>query len=357
MDGFYLISKSESPKKNTVLAGFAILGLAALVGLFMIVNTPNHESTILSQYKTEEQEFTDYMIKFNKNYNTDEEYLKRFKIFRENSAFIRVHNSLDKDWTLGINQFVDMTLDEFREIYLSNEITVPEEEETEDFHREHYENVEAPTSIDWRSKGAVQGVKYQGQCGGCWSFSTVSAVESSWFIAGHGLPDLSEQQLLDCGGPFGNYGCAGGNIVYGFSYVQKYGLTSESIYPYQAATKTCNTSKQSQKIASIKYVVKVTANDPNALMAAVAVAPVSIGAQADQAAWMYYKGGIVTGSCGIVLNHAVNIVGYNNGNNPPYWIVRNSWGSWWGENGYIRIAISGGNGICGVNMMPMYPVS
>jgi len=92
-------------------------------------------------------------------------------------------------------------------------------------------------------------------------------------------------------------------------------------------------------------------------MSAVSVSPVAIAVEADQAAWMQYKSGIVTGSCGALLNHAVNVVGYDNGNNPPYWIIKNSWGSWWGEKGYIRILISSGAGICGVNSMPHYAVS
>jgi len=92
-------------------------------------------------------------------------------------------------------------------------------------------------------------------------------------------------------------------------------------------------------------------------MSANAIAVVSVGVQGDQPAWQLYRSGIVTGNCGIILDHAVAIVGYNDGNNPPYWIVKNSWGSWWGEKGYIRIMISNGNGVCGINMMPMYVVS
>jgi len=99
----------------------------------------------------------------------------------------------------------------------------------------------------------------------------------------------------------------------------------------------------------------VTANNQNSLLNAVALRPVSVSVQADQDVFQFYKSGVVTGSCGTNLNHAVNIVGYNTTTDPQYWIVRNSWGTWWGEKGYIRILVSGGSGVCGINMFPMYP--
>lgn len=162
--------------------------------------------------------------------------------------------------------------------------------------------------------------------------------------------------MVDCAGGYGNSGCFGGNLVYSYPYVRDYGLTSSAIYPYKAKLGTCNKTLQSQPVARIKNSFFVTPNNPDALLNAVSIRPISIAVQADQAAWQYYRSGIVTGSCGTYLNHAVNIVGYNNINNPRFWIVRNSWGSWWGEKGYIRILISGGNGVCGVNMLPLYGV-
>jgi len=135
------------------------------------------------------------------------------------------------------------------------------------------------------------------------------------------------------------------------------GLTTETNYPYKAVQGKCNTALQAQVAAKISSYSTVPANQPNALMAAVAMKPVSIAVQANQAAWQLYFGGIVSSDCGTALDHGVLIVGYDNTNNPPYWIVKNSWGPSWGEQGYIRIAISSGSGVCGINMSPSYPVA
>jgi len=137
--------------------------------------------------------------------------------------------------------------------------------------------------------------------------------------------------------------------------VKAKGLALESTYPYKGKQNSCNTTAQGMEVAKISNAYLVTANNFDSLLNAVAVRPVSVSVEADQSVWQLYKGGVVTGSCGTNLDHAVNIVGYNTTANPQYWIVRNSWGTWWGESGYIRILISSGSGVCGINMFPMYP--
>ncbi|CAG9322043.1 unnamed protein product [Blepharisma stoltei] len=355
MDSFYLADREQTTtKKRKVLLALSLTTLIGIIGTVCLLNTPSSQLA-LYQYTLEEQEFQKYMEDYGKSYSSHNEYLIRFKNFRENTAFIRVHNMLGRDWTLGVNQFADMSFEEFGQVYLSNSYEVPtlKPEEIEPFDP----LLEIPSSVDWRAKGAVTPIKNQGSCGSCWAFSTASGVESIWFISGHPLISLSEQQMVDCAGPWGNYGCYGGNIVYSYPYVVQKGLTTGAAYPYKAAQGSCNTSLESQPAARIKNAYFVQANDYQALLNAVSIRPVSVAVQADQAAWTYYKGGIVTGSCGTSLNHAVNIVGYNIANNPNYWIVRNSWGTWWGESGYIRIKVSSGYGICGINMMPLYPVA
>lgn len=290
------------------------------------------------------------MGRFGKTYATEEEYLTRFKIFRDNAAFARVHNSQGKSWSLGVNEFADLTFAEFKSIYTPfyfethhpNPVAAPE-------------NLEIPTTVDWRTKGAVTPVKNQGQCGSCWSFSTTGAVEGAWFLAGHTLTSLSEQELIDCSESYGNHGCEGGLMTSAFKYVMNKGLTTEANYPYTAKNGSCQDAKVKQAVARISTYHNVTPDSSNALLAAVANQPVSVAVEADQSAWQLYTGGIVTSNCGTKLDHGVLIVGYNTSNSPPYWIVKNSWGASWGEQGYIRIGIQDGKGICGINMTPSYP--
>lgn len=242
-------------------------------------------------------------------------------------------------------------MEEFRKIFLPYEYPMIE---TSDYIVE--DNTDYPTSLDWRQKGAVVGIKYQGNCGSCWSFSTAASVESAWFIYGNPLVSLSEQALVDCSTSYGTYGCQGGNYYAGFKYTMRYGLPLQTTYPYKAVQQTCNTTLQMKTAAKISNFVYVQSGSSSAMLNAVASRPISVAVQADQPVWQLYTGGVVTSNCGTNLNHAVNIVGYNTTTNPPFWIVRNSWGTWWGEKGYIRIGISDGNGVCGINIQPAYPV-
>ncbi|CAG9313006.1 unnamed protein product [Blepharisma stoltei] len=212
--------------------------------------------------------------------------------------------------------------------------------------------------FDWRTKGAVTPVENQGQCSGSgWAFSATGAVEGTWFLAGHTLVSLSEQELVDCSTSYGNSGCNGGLVTNVFKFAMKYGLTTEAIYPYSAKSGQCQTSLESQATATISSYSIVPANNPKALMQAVLTKPVSVAVQADQTLWQHYTGGIVTSDCGTNLDHAVLIVGFDTTSHPGNWIVKNSWGTGWGDQGYIYIAISDGKGVCGINMTPSYPIA
>eukprot|EP00358_Blepharisma_japonicum_P004823 CAMPEP_0202942338 /NCGR_PEP_ID=MMETSP1395-20130829/2497_1 /ASSEMBLY_ACC=CAM_ASM_000871 /TAXON_ID=5961 /ORGANISM="Blepharisma japonicum, Strain Stock R1072" /LENGTH=353 /DNA_ID=CAMNT_0049638439 /DNA_START=614 /DNA_END=1675 /DNA_ORIENTATION=- len=353
MERMYFSDKPESSNKKKIVLG--ALALVAIVGVVATVALYSNDSTryALRQYEIDEQEFFGFIAKYNKVYDSIDEFNARFKIFRDNLAYARVFNTLGKSYLLGMTQFSDLTHDEFKARYTPNSYAPSEEEPTADYNPD----LAVPTSVDWRAKGAVTGVKNQGDCGSCWSFSTTGAVEGTWFLAGHTLVSLSEQELMDCSTSYGNNGCDGGLMTNAFKFVMKNGLTTEANYPYKGKTGSCNTSLESQVAAKISSYAVVTANNQNALMQAVASRPVSIAVEADQAAWQSYTGGIVTSGCGTNLDHGVLIVGYNNANSPPYWIVKNSWGASWGEQGYIRIAIEGGKGICGINMNPSYPIA
>jgi len=145
---------------------------------------------------------------------------------------------------------------------------------------------------------------------------------------------------------------------YAFEYVIKNGLVLESTYPYTATTNQCQSSLVTPAAATIQGFTNVAVNNPVALMTSVASQPISVAVQANQYVWQYYKQGIITKNCGTELDHGVLIVGYNNtqtNGSIPYWIVKNSWGTDWGMEGYLYIEIKAKEGVCGINMSPSYP--
>ncbi|KAJ4974678.1 hypothetical protein NE237_007852 [Protea cynaroides] len=286
---------------------------------------------------------------------------KRFNVFKENVKYIHEFNKEDNPYKLKLNKFGDMTNFEFRSTYASSKIEHHSmmrgpTRGTGGFMYENFENV--PTSIDWRTKGAVAPIKNQGQCGSCWAFSTVVGVEGINQIKTKKLVTLSEQELVDCSTE--NSGCNGGLMDYGYEFVKSNGgLTTEMNYPYKAQDGSCDSSKQNDPLVTIDGHQDVPANNENALLKAVANQPVSIAIDASGNAFQFYSEGVFTGPCGTGLDHGVAIVGYGaTADGTKYWIVRNSWGSDWGEQGYIRMkrGIAAKHGTCGLAMQPSYPI-
>jgi len=205
-----------------------------------------------------------------------------------------------------------------------------------------------PASIDWRAHNAVTSVKDQSTCSSCYAFAAAGAIEGLQAIQNKMLVSFSAEQIVDCSQPQGNRGCSGGNMVLSYDYVEKYGLASDNQYPYKNGASSCNANIQAQSTNfKILGEIGVTSGDVNQLAAAVAINPVSVGVDATN--WQFYSSGIFTGcSPNPTLNHAALLVGYT----PTYWILKNSWGTSWGENGYIRLAR--GN-TCGLANVASYP--
>jgi C1A family cysteine protease len=301
-------------------------------------------------------EFNTFQERFEKRYNSMEEMETRFAIFRKNIINIISHNSdANQNFTMGVNQFSDLTPDEFRMMYVSGL-----KAEVGSYGCKTFSSGAsgAPSTIDWRTKGAVTSVKDQGQCGSCWSFSSTGAVEGAWAISKGQLTDFSEQELVDCatGISYGSHGCNGGQMEGAFKFVIENGQCTLSSYPYTAKDGTC---QKCSAVAHISSCSDVKPNDQLSLKAAVAQQPVAVAIEADTRYFQSYSGGILdSASCGTSLDHGVLAVGYGEENGQKYWLVKNSWGTTWGDKGYVKIARSDSTndaGICGIAMDPSFP--
>jgi cathepsin L len=313
-------------------------------------------------YITERQyqrEFSRFVKTYAKKYTTDD-FFARYEIFKQNLDIIELHNAqAGITSTMGVNAYADLTSTEFAAnmngyqplVKKSNKATKKPVAQLKDF----------PASLDWRTEGAVTPVKDQGQCGSCWSFSATGSMEGAWFLAGHNLTSLSEQQLMDCSHPEGDDSCEGGLMDDAFQFViDNKGICAEADYPYKAVDEKCKkTCKSVATISSFQDVFFDESNPTNetALMAAIQLGPVSIAIEADQPIFQLYTGGVISGkACGTNLDHGVLIVGYDT--DPKlgdYWIVKNSWGQTWGiEHGYVRLARNQNE--CGLNSAASYPV-
>ena len=343
------IIKYRFPHSILIMSKLPLVVLVVLGTCFaFFLLSSQTKPAALSSLELELVEFEDYILAHSKQYS-EGEYWIRFNNFKENSQYIRQFNQEGNTWTLGLNFLADLSYEEYVSKYLPHKLPKerPNSEPSGEF--------TYPPTVDWRTKGAVLPVKDQQACGGCYAFSAVSSTESAWFIAGHPLTSFSEQSIIDCSSAYGNDHCYGGLVDNAFKYVQAKGIPLESTYPYLSANEKCNRTLADQVAVKITGYVDVTANSSAALLAAVAQQPVSVGVEADQLSWSFYKSGVITRDCGTSIDHAVVVVGYDTTQSTPYDIVRNSWGPKWGIQGYVLIEIKDGQGMCGIQQLPSYP--
>lgn len=328
--------------------------LCALVGT--VVSRPVDLETI-------KREFDAFVKSHSRHYKDAAEKNARFDAFQDNYRFIEAENAKGNPYTLGINDFADVTTEDFVVTHLGLRQPVTNRwGELPHLGTHEYSGQALPQSVDWVAKGAVTPVKNQKQCGSCWAFSSTGSLEGAWQIATGNLVSLSEQQLVDCAKKFGEDGCNGGEMDGAFSYAEQAPMCTESSYPYQAKDGTCVESSCTVGLpeGGVVGFKDVKARSVEALMEAVAQQPVSIAIEADQRAFQLYQGGVLDATCGSKLDHGVLLVGYGVDGETAYWKVKNSWGPTWGEEGYIRLLRNGpektGPGECGLESQPSYPV-
>jgi len=337
----------------------ALFLFATLFSVYASESSLRGTMTTLLDEHDEWKQFSNFQERFGRKYETLEELENRFQVFRTNLRNIVIHNlDHNQNFTMGINQFTDLTPEEFKAQYVSGLQGKVESSGCGSFSSSASG---APSAIDWRNKGAVTSVKDQGQCGSCWTFSATGAIEGAWAISKGQLIDLSEEQLVECAGlKYGSMGCNGGQMDGAFKYVIEHGQCALSSYPYTSGTGQSGSCKTScSSVAHLSKCSDVKPNDQISLKGAVAQQPVSIAIEADTKYFQSYSSGVLTSaSCGTNLDHGVLIVGYGEENGIKYWLVKNSWSTTWGDNGYVKIARSDSTndaGICGIAMQPSFP--
>jgi len=219
-------------------------------------------------------------------------------------------------------------------------------------------NMKVPKSVDWRNQGYVTPVKDQGQCGSCWAFSAVASLEGQHFKSSGKLVSLSEQNLVDCSGKFGNQGCNGGLMDQAYSYIKaNKGIDTEESYPYKAVDQKCK-FKAANVGATVTGFTDITSGDEDALTAAIAsIGPIAVAIDASHDSFQLYSSGIYNEpDCSSTeLDHGVTAVGYDTSADGDFYIVKNSWAATWGMDGYIQMSRNKDNQ-CGIATSASYPL-
>ncbi|XP_059150964.1 cathepsin O-like [Physella acuta] len=344
---FYQPKQFSTLKTTMVL----LLMLAISVSCLSIESYAFSEDVLYKQ-------FINFAISHNKTYflnpKNSSELIFRFETFKENVArAIQLNKAYMNDSYLvyGVNKFSDLTPEEFTKMYLSGLKQNKHQKAWQNttslsfHHNESHQKLNLPSKVDWRDKHVVNPVLDQETCGACWAFSTVETIESMFAIQNRSMPPhLSVQELIDC--DFTNQGCSGGDITSACIWAYNNGVAYEEDYPLKDKTETCKQLEPSAKRVHLKSCSSYHyVNQETKILDLLANhGPVAVSV--DATTWHNYIGGIIQFHCSQNINHAVQIVGYDLTGDVPYYIIRNSWGSNFGDKGYVYVKY-GGN-VCGL---------
>jgi hypothetical protein len=319
---------------------FAVLAAVATFALIMYSAFPPQTDN--------DAQFQTFINSYGRNFASVDEYNMRREIFNKQLDIINEHNAKGLSWTLGVNEFTDWTDEEYKKLLglrasegQNSALPIMQFPKLQD------------GDIDWRNvAGYVGPVLNQGHCGSCWAFSAAQAFASSYFKKFGNQVEASRSQLVDC--DFFSHGCNGGLQENGFVHWMRHSAIYEEKYPYQPMDRDCQENRIPGDLPLLPFAFRVDVGD-DLLYDALTHQPVSISIRAENPIFRSYTGGIIDGDdCGVTIDHAVLLVGYNENEN--YWIVKNSWGPDWGESGYVRIKRRDGKGICGINQQNSVPV-
>jgi len=304
--------------------------------------------------------FDEFKEKHNRDYDSNREHSKRLDLYRQNLRFIHSKNRQGLSYSLASNHLADRSEQEIRVL---RGRTFDSSLKYNGGRPQKYTSrqlIDAPDSLDWRLYGAVTPVKDQSVCGSCWSFGSVGSLEGTLFLSTNKLVRLSQQALIDCSWGFGNNGCDGGEDFRAYEWMMKHGgiPTEDSYGPYLGQDGYCHLNESSVGL-KIKGWVNVTSGSVDALKVAIAAhGPVSVAIDASHKSLSFYSNGVyfeekcnnnVDG-----LDHAVLAVGYGELNGQKYWLVKNSWSTYWGNDGYVLMSQKDNN--CGVATAATYVI-
>ncbi|ESO83555.1 hypothetical protein LOTGIDRAFT_133240 [Lottia gigantea] len=306
------------------------------------------------------EEWEQFKADYVRDYKSDLEERERREIWEANYDYINEHNKLADSghhtFWLGVNKFADMTNEEFRKVHNTYRKTV--HKLTESISNRRADITELPTEVDWRKKGYVGPVPNEGQCGACWAFSALGALEGQHFKKTGKLVTLSAQNLMDCSQKEGNYGCEGGLMDSAFLYIKKNnGVDTEVSYPYKAMNGKCQ-FKRADVGATLSRYVDIPKGNEQALQKSIAeVGPISTAIDASNPSFQFYtKGVYYEPNCkSDQLDHANVATGYGVYNNTEYYMVREVFGLDYGMNGYIMMSRNRNNN-CGIATASSYPI-
>ncbi|XP_046669393.1 procathepsin L-like [Homalodisca vitripennis] len=333
--------------------------LCALLALLVVAEGVSFFEVVLEEWDL-------FKLQHNKSYSSDTEERFRMKIFMDNKNKIAKHNSRfekgEVSFKLAMNHYGDMFHHEFvstlngfrRSKRVTNDMF---DGVTPSFFIEPA-NMELAKSVDWRKAGAVTPVKDQGHCGSCWSFSATGSLEGQHFRKTGKLVSLSEQNLVDCSRKYGNEGCNGGLMDNAFKYIKNnHGIDTEQSYPYEAEDKQCRYSPSDAGASDSGFVDLPEGNEKKLMSAVAIIGPVSVAIDASHESFQFYSQGVYYESdCSSTeLDHGVLVVGYGTEGQNDYWLVKNSWGLTWGDQGYIKMARNKDNN-CGIASAASYPL-